>query len=178
MGKRSDFARVERDFYPTPLQALEPLLPHLCKSTVFYEPCAGDGRLVGYMRDAGHNCVMACDIEPRAPDIDTVDVFDLTAAGVQDMGIPITNPPWKRSILHPLIEHLLDISGECWLLFDADWPHTKQSAELMRLCTDIVPVGRVKWIPDSPHTGKDNCCWYRFSMDGKSRPAELHPRRA
>jgi hypothetical protein len=20
----------------------------------------------------------------------------------------------------------------------------------------------VKWIPDSPFTGKDNCCWYMF----------------
>jgi len=24
-------------------------------------------------------------------------------------------------------------------------------------------VGRVKWIPDSKATGKDNCAWYFFS---------------
>jgi len=29
MGKRSDFERVERDFYPTPLDAVKPLIPHL-----------------------------------------------------------------------------------------------------------------------------------------------------
>lgn len=32
-----------------------------------------------------------------------------------------------------------------------------------------VGVGRVKWISDSPFTGKDNCCWYLF--DGSSQAA-------
>ena len=40
MGKRSDYERVERDFYPTPWQAVEPLIPHLPKEFVFAEPCA------------------------------------------------------------------------------------------------------------------------------------------
>ena len=31
MGKRSNFERIERDFYPTPEEALIPLLPHLPK---------------------------------------------------------------------------------------------------------------------------------------------------
>jgi hypothetical protein len=49
-----------------------------------------------------------------------------------------------------------------WLLFDADWKHTKQAIPyLSRLCT-IVSVGRVRWIPGTPYTGKDNCCWYLF----------------
>ena len=29
MGKRSDFERKPRDFYPTPMEAVEPLLEHL-----------------------------------------------------------------------------------------------------------------------------------------------------
>jgi len=29
MGKRSNFDRIERDFYPTPIEAVEPLLDHL-----------------------------------------------------------------------------------------------------------------------------------------------------
>ena len=29
MGKRSDYERKERDFYPTPMEAFLPLLPHL-----------------------------------------------------------------------------------------------------------------------------------------------------
>jgi len=40
MGKRSDFERVERDFYPTPEAAVLPLLPHLPDSYfTFIEPC-------------------------------------------------------------------------------------------------------------------------------------------
>ena len=42
MGKRSDFERVERDFYPTPIEAVMPLVPHLPKTGLFAEPCAGD----------------------------------------------------------------------------------------------------------------------------------------
>ena len=73
----------------------------------------------------------------------------------------ITNPPWSREILHPMIVHFAR-QHPTWLLFDADWMHTRQSAQYMPLLRKIVSVGRVKWIPDSPFTGKDNCCWYLF----------------
>jgi len=46
MGKRSSFKRVERDFYPTPREAVLPLLLHLEYGTAFSEPCAGDGALI------------------------------------------------------------------------------------------------------------------------------------
>jgi hypothetical protein len=49
-----------------------------------------------------------------------------------------------------------------WLLFDADWAHTKQSTPYMAYCAKIVSVGRVKWIEGSKMTGKDNCAWYLF----------------
>jgi hypothetical protein len=42
MGKRSDFARVPRDFYPTPAEAVAPLVPHLRRGCLYSEPCAGD----------------------------------------------------------------------------------------------------------------------------------------
>ena len=37
-------------------------------------------------------------------------------------------------------------------------------------CSHIVSVGRVKWIADTPHTGKDNCAWYRFDCDHSGGP--------
>ena len=68
-----------------------------------------------------------------------------------------------------------------WLLFDADWAHTRQSAQLIRHCSTIVPIGRVRWISDSPFTGKDNAAWYRFDVNhwngpqfiGRDQPMEL-----
>ena len=49
-----------------------------------------------------------------------------------------------------------------WLLFDADWMHTKQSAIYISYCVKVVSVGRVKWIEGSKSVGKDNCAWYLF----------------
>ena len=71
----------------------------------------------------------------------------------------ITNPPWNRKILHPMIENFIQYNG-AWLVFDANWMHTKQSIELMKYCKKIVTVGRVRWIGDK--AGKDDVCWYQF----------------
>lgn len=159
MGKRSNFERKPRDFYPTPAEALNPLLPFLHEKTTFVEPCAGDGQLVSLLSASGHICKYASDIEPKSKYIIEEDALDFDPFFYFDY--IITNPPWDRKILHPMIDHFMEIAPT-WLLFDADWMHTKQSAEFMPYCEKIVSVGRVKWIPDSKMTGKDNCAWYLF----------------
>lgn len=163
MGKRSSFDRRPRDFYPTPREAVLPLLPHLPRVSCFAEPCAGDGALIQHLSEAGHRCVWASDIEPRRSDI-----FENDAAetGLGDAEMFITNPPWTRDVLHPIIVNL-SRQAPTWLLFDADWMHTRQSAPFMPLLRKVVSVGRVKWIPDSPFTGKDNCCWYLFDANSE-----------
>jgi hypothetical protein len=163
MGKRSDFARIERDFYPTPKEAVAPLLPSLSPGTRFIEPCAGDGRLVEELSRHGHVLDHAADIEPRAPYVFTMDARD-TKYRPAAPSIFITNPPWDRKLLHPIIENLSS-QAPTWLLFDADWIHTRQSAPYARFLRKIVSVGRVKWIADSPFTGKDNCAWHLFTNE-------------
>jgi hypothetical protein len=171
MGKRSDFERVERDFYPTPASAVAPLLPHLAPGTRFVEPCAGNGALIDHLAAAGHLCCGAWDIEPQRDDIERSDALTRQIVGVD---CSITNPPWLRSSLHALITHLSDC-GPAWLLFDADWIHTRQAAPYLPRLRKVVSVGRVKWIPDSKFTGKDNCAWHLFGMPA-SAPAELYGR--
>lgn len=163
MGKRSDFERVPRDFYPTPYEAVVPLLPHLNLATKFVEPCAGNGALSFHLCSKGYTCIAASDIEPRSLGISQEDA---TVDILYEKGMDcfITNPPWSRNILHPLIENLSD-QAPTWLLFDADWMHTKQAIPYLKWCKKIVSVGRVKWIPDSKMTGKDNCCWYLFDAN-------------
>jgi len=173
MGKRSSFERVERDFYPTPEAAAQPLLPHLAPCTRFCEPCAGDGRLVDHLTKAGHVCASARDIEPRRDDIDRKDALTTLTGNIDCY---ITNPPWDRKVLHPLISHL-SMQAPTWLLFDADWMHTRQSAPFLPLLRKVVSVGRVKWIEDSPFTGKDNCCWYLFDAS-EQEPAQFIGRAA
>ena len=79
MGKRSEFDRITRDFYPTPPAAVEPLLPHLQKWDVrqFCEPCAGDGQLIDTLEQAGLMCCYKSDIEPRRSDIVQHDALEL-----------------------------------------------------------------------------------------------------
>ena len=139
-------------------------MPHLDEQTWFDEPCAGDGSLVTHLTRHGHVCDYAGDIAPRADWITKRDALKLPKALWEGAECFITNPPWDRKILHPLIICLSDLAPT-WLLFDADWMHTKQSAPFMNRCKRIVSVGRIKWIPDSKMTGKDNCAWYLFDCN-------------
>jgi len=161
MGKRSSFERIPRDFYPTPYEAVVPLLPHLNPRTLFDEPCAGNGALIRHLELHGHQCLNAFDIEPQRVGIA---IGDATLSPVSSADCYITNPPWERAILHAIITNL-SRHLPTWLLFDADWMHTKQSAPFLPWLMAIVSVGRVKWIPDSKMTGKDNCCWYLFNQN-------------
>lgn len=164
MGKRSDFPRRDRDFYPTPIEAVQPLIPHLPLSATFIEPCAGDGALVSHMARFGYHCARAMDIEPQGIAIEKADA--LTDDGLHRWGADyiITNPPWSRPVLHQMIARFSFILPT-WLLFDADWMHTRQSAPYMPLLRKVVSVGRVKWIPGSKMTGKDNVAWHLFDAN-------------
>jgi hypothetical protein len=172
MGKRSDFERVEKDFYRTiDPRAVAALAPHLKPQTRFAEPCAGAGDLIKALEEIGHRCVWQSDIAFDDP-VDAAMLNMEVVAPYADA--VITNPPWTRNELHPIIENL-SAGLPTWLLFDADWAHTRQSAPYMGRCTDIVSIGRLIWIPGTTTSGKDNCAWYRFSRD-KDGPTRFHGR--
>lgn len=157
MGKRSDFERKPRDYYVTPLKAVEPLVPHLV-DVGYMEPCAGDGSLIKHLAllKPKMKCYSKFDIEPQASGIETKDA--LKEEYFKD--VIITNPPWDRKFLHPFLDKIIDSESVAWLLFDADWAHTKQAIPYLKHCARIISVGRVKWFDNT--TGKDNCAWYKF----------------
>jgi len=141
------------DFYPTPLAAVLPLLPHLNGTKRFAEPCVGEGDLMNHLEAHGLECVYAGDID------DDRDALARDSYG--DIDAIITNPPHTRDVMHQLIEHFQKIAPT-WLLIDFDWAANAHSAPYLRYCSDIVVIGRVKWIENSKHTGKENYSWYRF----------------
>jgi hypothetical protein len=154
MGKRSSgFERIPRDFYPTPYAAVPPLIPHLRGVQLFAEPCAGNGALVHHLESHGLRCVYQGDIATGQ------DALVLEQYGNADT--IITNPPYQRPLMHALIEHFARILP-AWLLLETDWAYTKQAAPFMPTCTDIVSIGRLRWIKGTKMTGKQNFAWYRF----------------
>jgi hypothetical protein len=115
--------------------------------------------LVRALISIGLECVSAYDIQPQEDWIWFQDALQLEEQYVAGCDFIITNPPWDRTLLHPLIEKLSDLRPT-WLLFDADWVHTKQSINYLPRLRKIVSIGRVKWFDKT--AGKDNSCWYLF----------------
>ena len=177
MGKRSNFTRNARDFYPTPIKAVEPLIDHLpYEDFTYIEPCAGDGRLVNHiseLTDGSGLCVYKSDIEPQADDVEQGDALRTTVSG-GFTDFCITNPPWNTDFLHPFLEHYA-VQMPTWVLNKADWMHTKKSAEYMPFCKKVVSIGRVKWIEGSESTSLDNSCWYLFDYNHEG-PTEFYGR--
>jgi hypothetical protein len=183
LAKRSDFERIERDYYPTPMDAARPLVDVIfpdATGTIHYcEPCAGDGRLADHLSKLSSGRLQlaaAFDIDPQ-PSICDIVRKDALEIGEEDLNGAewiITNPPWDRRkssgyLLHSMIAHFAEMRPTA-LLFDADWMHTKQAAPLCeRYLTKIVSIGRVKWIENSTMTGKDNCAWFIFDKGARQR---------
>lgn len=186
MGKRSSFERVEKDFYrtidPRAVEILSPFLVSIDSPprydelgnheegyVKYAEPCVGDFDLARQLSSHGHVATYMSDISMG------IDALSIQKESLLDVDVIITNPPWSRDILHPMITHFSSLRPT-WLLFDADWMHTKQSSPYIKeLCTDIVSVGRLKWIEGTTMSGKDNCAWYRFDI-GKEQDTKFHGR--
>lgn len=164
MGRRSDFPRIERDAYQTiDPRAVERLLPHLRGIRAFAEPCAGEGHLVGQLQAAGLICAYEGDITTGHDAL----TYDFQQDAVFDA--IITNPPWGRASLHPMIERFMRIAPT-WLLLDAGWSHTRQAGPFIDQCSHIISIGRLRWIPGTTMAGKDDCVWMRFHAQHTGGP--------
>jgi len=160
MGKRSNFERVEKDFYRTfDPRAVAALAPHLAPNTKFAEPCAGDGVLIDQLEALGHVCTAAYDLQPNRHDIVQSDVLRLGRDHMNNADCAITNPPWSRPLLHGLLRHFQPMMPS-WFLWDANWVWTRQSAPFIPGIKKIVAIGRLKWMEGTTMDAKDDCAWF------------------
>lgn len=163
MGKRSDFDRIEKDFYRTIDNRAGIMLDRIMEYKQFnkldyYEPCAGSGDLIENLNKANHSrftCLGQSDIDTGK------DALSLSHDDVKGVDFIITNPPWSRPLLHPMILHFIKLKPT-FLLFDSDWSQNKGATPYLPYCRGIYPIGRLKWIPDTTMQSKDNCAWYLF----------------
>lgn len=186
MGKRSDLPRVPKDkYYTWDIRAYDRMRTIFGEIKTFIEPCAGGGDLIRNVELLGPVCNYACDIEPT-DDLEATDggiwrhSYELIPDKVIELSdYIITNPPWTRSIMHPFIDWCITSGKPAWLLLDANWAITKQARPYLAYCSDIVPTARLKWIPDTDDSAKDDTAWFRFQAEPCLtiwRNSELRPR--
>jgi hypothetical protein len=156
LGKRSDFKRRPQDQYNTiDPRAVAALKPYLVGVRTFAEPCMGKGHLIKELERVGLKCSYMHDLAFGH------DALTLVSTDLNGTDNIITNPPWTRALLHAMIMRFQRLKPT-WLLFDSDWANNRHAAPYLETCSDIVAVGRLKWIEGSLHSGKDNTSWYRF----------------
>lgn len=174
MGKRSDFERIDKDFYRTiDPKAGDALRPFLDLSKEYVEPFAGAGDLVSQFPELAWKIII--DIAPKSNHIAKQDAFYYT--WYEPNEIILTNPPWTRAIFHHAIEHFTPKVQYCWWLMDANWQFTKQAIPYIKeYVTDIVTIGRLRWIPDTTMSGKDDCVWIRTSTDKSEKFVRFYGR--
>lgn len=203
MGKYSDMERMPRDWYPTPEKATRPIYPLLSfygKPLRFIEPCWGNGVLQRNIEaNTSASCVYASDIAPiiepmtrslsrHEHKIATHDVLISedewkAIADETQADIFITNPPWLNTkesgyLLNSLIQRLSAVRPT-WLLLKGAYLWNLRSANQIAICTEIVPIGRVKWIEGTDQSGKEDSAWFKFDQTKPSmNPGPIvHPRR-
>lgn len=158
MSKRSDFIKIDKDFYPTTdPKAVEPLVGPI-RGKTYAEPCYGNGDLEELLMDVA-TCKWRSDIRKTVDSSVVKSALDVTATDLKDCDLIVTNPPFTRSVLLPMLDHFISLKPT-WLLLPSDLMHNTYFGPHMRSCARVISIGRLKWFKDSKHTSTDNFCWY------------------
>lgn len=148
-----------QNFWQTPAKVTERLVPHLPPQLWYIEPCAGAGAIISVLHEHDMYCADAYDIEPNAPHIRQADAQTQSVEGATI----ITNPPYARHLLQPLLDHWIG-SATCWLLLPLDMAVNVWTNSYMEYVSHILPVGRVSWLGNGK-SGMDNSAWFRFARE-------------
>lgn len=147
-GKRGSGAerpRQEGDWYPTPDEVTEALLPWLRMEGAVWEPCCGDGALARVLERHGYH-VIGTDLHYRGYGIGHGEAYDILKAEKLLAPNVVTNPPFN--IAAPIIRHLLSLGPDTLaLLLKASFWHAKSRARLF----EENPPARIlalTWRPD------------------------------
>lgn len=176
MSKRTPgLPQRPRGFWPTPLEAVAPLVPYLPRAACYGEPCAGDGALTAHLATLwpGGQLVWSSDIEPQAPGIEQWAVEEITFDLSDPVQMWITNPPWPKigqrgDPAISIIRHLAQIAP-VWALLPWDFMANDYFGRVSAMCSEIVPIGRVSWMGNGT-PGKDNCAWVAFDARNRRAP--------
>ena len=170
MSKRSNFDKVPKEFYPTTdPKAVPTKLVEFIRGKTYAEPCYGNGDLEDLLMDVA-TCEWRSDIRetvqaregvalPRSGSSKVMDALCLSKEDIARCQLIVTNPPFSKDVLLPLLDHFISLKPT-WLLLPADYMHNQYFSDYMKKCSRVISVGRLKWFKDSKHTSTDNFAWY------------------
>ncbi len=126
--------RDPKDFYATPHAAFAPLLDILPRDVAFWEPCAGDGRLISWLLASGRNAdgsdlfpqPLPASIDPESSPIYDVDPVDYLK-DTTPREFVITNPPF--SVAFEMCQHALQHSDEFMFLLRLSFLESEERGE-------------------------------------------------
>lgn len=164
MSKRSSFEKIPKDFYATTdPKAIPPNFVECVRGKRYAEPCYGEGDLEDLLMD-----VAVCRWRSDIRDTGNCKLWDAMCLSEHELGhcdVIITNPPFSRDLLLPMIDHFISLKPT-WLLLPADMMHNRYFSGYMKSCSRVISVGRIKWFKDSKHTSTDNFAWFYWPQGG------------
>ena len=179
----SSYERKELDFYPTPKDALDAVLPHI-HTNLIWEPACGDGRISQYFKDRGH-MVYSSDLSNYGyAGQDEVRSFyaydDIPEALKARHSLTIlTNPPYGKDT-EKFARHALDLAYDHFcetgtmtqvvLLYRHTWDSAaKRKYMTDRLDYKINMCWRMRWIEDTTTSPFHTYSWYIWINGGTGR---------
>lgn len=176
MSKRSDFPKVPKDFYATvDPKAIPPKFIECIRGKTYAEPCYGDGDLEDLLVDVAI-CNWRSDVRETVGSSKVIDAMDITGGMFERMGIDliVTNPPFSRKVLLPLIDHFINLKPT-WLLLPAGFMNNIYFGPYMRKCTKVISIGRVCWYPQEGKrvASTDDFCWYYWPKGAKEEAGPI-----
>lgn len=146
MSKRSSFDKIPKDFYATiDPNAIPQTFREFIEHDSYAEPCYGGGDLEKLLEGVAV-CLWKSDI--REVKAVQKDGLHLTEEDVSSCDYIITNPPYTKDVLLPLIDHWRNLKPT-WLLLPADFMHNKYFKPYMDCCSLVLSVGRLYWFENT-----------------------------
>jgi hypothetical protein len=167
MSKRTNFDKIPKDFYPTfDKSALVPAFVNDISEKTYAEPCCGEGDLVNLLSRIAV-CKWQSDLENRGYGV-VKDAMEVSISDIADVDMIITNPPYTKSIVLPMIDHFTALKPT-WLLLPADWMHNIYFKPYLGKCSKIISIGRMSWMRNTKMKSTENYCWYFWEdMENKN----------
>lgn len=161
MSKRSDFDKVPKDFYPsTDKKILVEGFVKEVRDKTYAEPCWGEGDLEDLLRGVA-TCGWRSDIRDTSPFSKQMAGTQVTPYDIRNCDLLVSNPPFTRQVLLPLIDHFVTLKPT-WLLLPAGFMNNIYFGPYMKKCSKVVSIGRICWFPVNGKrvASTDDFCWY------------------